>query len=821
MDMNNRLLGKYELQERLGSGAVGNVWKAFNAQQLRYVTIKIIPVNAQTSADFTPRFYHEAQILTALRHPNIVPIQDFHVSQSGNEAYVIMDYVEGPSLADYLSATTHLGKIPSPAEIVGMLAPIADALDYAHQYNVIHNALRPAAILLSQVGATSLSPGEPKLTDFGLNHMQNPLALPLNNVSYISPEIAQGFASTNRSDLYSLGVILYEMCTGALPFDGDTTSDILMQHIHSTPTSPALINPHIPPALTAVIMRSLARDPAARYATAKTLVSAVTKALNMRMPESISHSHSSPGVTNPPSQSGISSFPDTMNSPTYLIQQPQQMRSKEPSVPPVVAGSETPALPPSPIISYSTSALSVTPTGAAPVIQFPEERHVSHPISQPPLAISANTSLPTTLPNSSAPSQAPRQTMPSPTHASPAQKGRPGWLYTALVVVLLFVLVGSALGAYFLSTRSIPLPQPIIVGHAFFLSSGMLSSNNSNQGITDELQINLQNLPEPQPGKRYYAWLLNDLQIDLPAVAIGPLPLDHQEVTMTYRDPQDNNLLANYGHFLITEEEASQPPTNPSLDINTWRYSAVFSTRANPADTTNHFSLFDHLRHLLSQDPKLKLVGLGGGLDIWLFRNTTKILEAAGSARDMQKECTPAPNNSACAFVHRALIRVLDYLDGSAYVQTDVPLYTPLYIDPTIARVALLEFDVLHQQPPGYLRHIGTHLREITESPGVTPEQRTLAIRITQAINNVQAWLEVVHTDAVRLERMDNSQMSQSEALSILNDLFTQANHAFVGQFDPNTSTVMEGVVQIHNNIQRLATFDITPCTINNGKNSC
>lgn len=349
----------------------------------------------------------------------------------------------------------------------------------------------------------------------------------------------------------------------------------------------------------------------------------------------------------------------------------------------------------------------------------------------------------------------------------------------------------------------------------------MLSSNNSNQGITDELQINLQNFPDPQPGKRYYAWLLNDQEIDLPAVAIGPLPLNHRQVTLTYSDPQHNNLLANYGHFLITEEDSSQPPTNPSLDTNTWRYSAVFSTRANPADTTNHFSLFDHLRHLLSQDPKLKLVGLGGGLDIWLFRDTNKILEAAGSARDMQKECTPAPNNLACAFVHRALIRVLDYLDGSAYVQTDVPLYTPLYIDPTIARVALLEFDVLHQQPPGYLQHIGTHLREITEVPGVTPGQRTLAIQITQAINNVQKWLEVVHTDAVRLEKMDNSQMSQPEALSFLNDLLTQANHAFVGQFDPNTGTVMEGVVQIHNNIQRLATFDITPCTINNGKNSC
>ena len=815
MGMNQRRLGKYELQERLGSGAIGEIWKAFNTQQHCYVTIKITPVNIETSPDFTARFYREAQMLAALRHPDIVSIQDFHMSQSGSEAYIIMDYVEGPSLADYLSTTAHMGKIPPPTEIVRLLAPIADALDYAHQRSVVHGALRPAAILLGKADATSPSPGEPKLTDFGLNHIQNPLALPLDSVSYISPEMAQGLASTNRSDLYALGVILYEMCTGALPFNGDTPSDILMQHIHGTPTSPALINPHIPPALTAVIMRSLARDPAARYATATAMVTAVAKALNISMPESTSQSHPLPGTVNPPSLSGISGSLDMMNSPTYPIQQPRQSLSKAPSIPP------------SPGISSATPALPVTPTGSAPAIQSPEESYIPTVlISQPPLAISASTPIPATPPERSVPapqaaSQAPRQTQPPPTPVPPVQKRRPGWLYIALVLLLLVVLAGSAFGAYLIYTRSTPAAQSTIVGHAFFLSSGLLSSKNSNQGITDELQINLQNLPDPQLGKSYYAWLLNDKQIDLPAAAIGSLPLNHRQVTMTYSDPLHSNLLANYDHFLVTEEDANQPPTNPSLDTNTWRYDAKFSSRPNQSDTVNHFSLFDHLKHLLSQDPKLKLIGLGGGLDIWLFRNTTKVLEAAGSARDAHQACTPAPNNGACAFIHRSLERVLDYLDGSTHVQADVPVDTPVRIDPTIARVALLEFDVVQQQPPGYLRHIGTHLRELSTSPGVTPDQRTLAIRITQAIDNVQGRLEAVHTDAVQLEKMDNSQMSQSAALSILNDLFTQANHAFLGQFDPNTNTVKEGVVQIHNNIQKLATFDVMSCTSNNGKQTC
>src|SRR5262249_9108143 len=150
------------------------------------------------------------------------------------------------------------------------------------------------------------------------------------------------------------------------------------------------------------------------------------------------------------------------------------------------------------------------------------------------------------------------------------------------------------------------------------------------------LRISLQNIDNPQPGKRYYGWLTSN-GTEVP-VALGPLFVHDRQITTTYNDQNHNNLLAHYNRFLITEEDANQQPANPSLDVKNWRYYSAFSTVSSQTDPS-HFSLLDHLRHLLAQDPKLNQVGLQGGLSVWLFRNTTKILEAAGSARDTRKGC--------------------------------------------------------------------------------------------------------------------------------------------------------------------------------------
>ncbi len=393
-----------------------------------------------------------------------------------------------------------------------------------------------------------------------------------------------------------------------------------------------------------------------------------------------------------------------------------------------------------------------------------------------------------------------------PANWQPANKrGRSPYLWGGIVLALIIIIGGSIFA--FLKLKQTPAATPVqstIVGHAFFVNSGQISLS-SNAGIADQMQISFQNIHPPTAGKSYYVWLLSDSKTQALPLMLGTLPVQNGEATLTYSgDSHHTDILASYSRFLVTEEDANTPPVNYTLDKSAWIYGAAFSETPNPLDTLDHFSLLNHLRHLLAQDPKLKTAGLVGGLDIWLFRNTQKLLEWAGSARDSNEP----------AFKQRQLVRMMDYLDGSQFVRTEkLPQgLAAIEVDPIIARVGLLEIDPT-QTPPGYLKHIGNHLREITQSPGVDADQRALAVRITSAIDNVQFWLGNAHKDAETLLQMPQGQLLQPAATKVFDDLFTQTNNAFVGQTDPSTLQVKEGVAQIHYNIQRLATFIIQPCT--------
>src|SRR5436305_1496853 len=223
MNANPRRIGKYELQELLGQGSMTEVWKAVDTQQNRYVAIKLFHPQLQADPDFMARFMSEARAIASLHHPNIVQIHDFQVSQPPDSQstipYVVMDYVEGQTLANYIMHTSRLGRFPPAAEVVRLLLPISAAIDYAHQRGVVHHDIKPDNILLGKAAYSSTP--TPMLGDFGIVHLLKTTGWPLKSALYVAPEQVQGYIDNVRSDLYSLGVILYELFTGTLPFEGD------------------------------------------------------------------------------------------------------------------------------------------------------------------------------------------------------------------------------------------------------------------------------------------------------------------------------------------------------------------------------------------------------------------------------------------------------------------------------------------------------------------------------------------------------------------------------------------------------------------------
>lgn len=819
MSNNQRSLDQYELQQCLKKDTTSELWKAFDTQQRRFVIISLLRFALPTD-EALPRFIRETRGLVALRHPHLASVLEVRVlsrttsalSNSG-EAYIVMDYVDGQSLLQHLQNQDQTQKMLSPVEVMHILSSIGGAVDYIHQQGIIHGLIKPGSILLDQTNVTRRPLGEPKLIDLGMHNTYDPYLLSPNDAYYIAPEIIQGDTNNVRSDLYSLGVILYEMCTAKVPFHGATTAEVINQQLNAMPPSPARLNASIGPALTSVIMRALAKDPSGRFSSAMDMVSALTKALQIPTSQ-IS------------SQSGIEKGrDDAMHSPTLLSPAPQQryLQNRPFSTGGQGTAGSLPYVAQAPV---SNPPIRPAITSPIPAIHQPISNYPP-PIldTQNPSSISGSfhnvadrTPQGPVTPNLTSSFSGAMLKLPG--SVPPASRPKLSGLSVALIILAVLVLIGASVGTWLFFIHPATTPQKTVVGHAFFVSSGMMNLTSSS-GITDGLQLRLENVSPPQSGKSYYAWLLPDTnnEVNSMPLALGALATQNSEAILNYAgDANHTNLLSQYSRLLVTEEDANAQPVNPSLNSADWRYSAAFSNVPDPQDTVNHFSLLNHLRHLLSQDPKLQKVELVGGLDSWFYRNTLKILEWAGSTRDL------ALANDNPALIRRQLVRILDYLDGSQFVQTEnLPpdlAANPVLADPIITRVALLQISPA-QQPPGYLKHIGTHLSDITRVPGVSPEQKQLAAEINDDINNVQVWLSAVHKDAAELIQKPADQIIQPQTLPVFDDMLTQANKAFTGQTDPHTGQVKEGVAQIHYKIQNLAMFDLTACKGSNTGNIC
>jgi hypothetical protein len=409
----------------------------------------------------------------------------------------------------------------------------------------------------------------------------------------------------------------------------------------------------------------------------------------------------------------------------------------------------------------------------------------------------------TTQPVSSLPQQPPL----APTRKRPAKR-RITLIATAaaLLVIAGAVLLPALFSAQpglIAAMNSAPASAVTTVGQIAFTSSGQLDPSSS-EGLNDTITVNLHDLSAPAAGQSFYGWLMPDQGDDTTTpLLLGKLTIIQGKAQLTYVHPAHEDLLATYSGFEVAEQPSSPLPKTPPFDTKALRYEGFIPNIPTPGDE-QQYSLLDHMRHLLAKDPTLQEIGLQGGLDIWLYRNSEKILEWSGAARD---DSGPGAADS----IHRQMIRVLEYLDGAAYVYNsgDLPSGTPLLVDPTIGRIGLLEVNQT-QLLKAYLTHVDVHLQGLIDAPGHTQAQQQLASKIDQALKLDTSLFQKVRQDAVKLVRMNAAQLQSNEASSLLNDMVTNATKAYAGQFDPTTGGNIDGIVWIHNELQGIATITVT-----------
>lgn len=256
--------GRYEVQQQIGGGGMAVVYKALDHVLNRSVAVKVLRAQFGHDEDFIRRFRREAQAAASLSHPNVVNIYD--VGEDHDVHFIVMEYVEGPTLKELIKESAPL----DVKDAVNYARQICEALDHAHQNQIIHRDIKPHNILINKHRRV-------KVTDFGIARAVTSATIThtgsvLGSVHYFSPEQAKGSMTGEKSDIYSLGVVLYEMVTGELPFSGDSPISVALKHLQESFIPPRKLNPEIPQSLENIIRKSLAKNPLYRYTSAKEMM---------------------------------------------------------------------------------------------------------------------------------------------------------------------------------------------------------------------------------------------------------------------------------------------------------------------------------------------------------------------------------------------------------------------------------------------------------------------------------------------------------------------------------------------------------------------
>ena len=270
-DLTGKQFGHYQIVAPLGEGGMAAVYKAYQPAMERYVAIKVLPRHMSSSEEFVTRFRREARMLAQLQHPHILPVFDY--GEADGYPYIVMPYIVSGTLAELL----HKQRLPL-AQVRRIMAQVGDALGFAHARGMIHRDIKPSNILIDERGNCLL-------TDFGLARMAeastkltssgNIMGTP----TYMSPEQGAGSNIDQRSDIYSLGIVLYEMVTGRVPYTAETPVAVVFKHIQDPLPSVHKFNPNLPDSVELILLKALAKSPADRYQTAEDFVRAIQTAI--------------------------------------------------------------------------------------------------------------------------------------------------------------------------------------------------------------------------------------------------------------------------------------------------------------------------------------------------------------------------------------------------------------------------------------------------------------------------------------------------------------------------------------------------------------
>ena len=266
-----RLDGRYEITELIGQGGMANVYKATDVLDNRIVAVKILKREFSESDEFLRRFRNESKAIAVLSHPNIVKIYDMGFSEKLQ--YIVMEYIDGITLKEYIDSE----RVLNWKDAVHFIIQILRALQHAHNRGIVHRDIKPQNIML-------LTDGTIKVMDFGIAKFAREESMTatdqaIGTVHYISPEQARGGYSDEKSDIYSLGVTMYEMLSGKVPFEGDSTVTVALAHIQEEATPLDKIDPEIPHSLSKIVMKCMQKKPDMRYMTASALIADLKRAL--------------------------------------------------------------------------------------------------------------------------------------------------------------------------------------------------------------------------------------------------------------------------------------------------------------------------------------------------------------------------------------------------------------------------------------------------------------------------------------------------------------------------------------------------------------